>query len=326
MELQGKKFLVIGGAGFIGSHIVDELLQEGVAEIRVFDNFSRGKRSNLELALRDPRVKIIGPPADIQQPQLLADAMSDIDGVFHLAALWLLHCQEFQREALKVNIEGTFNVVEAVLKSKVARLVFSSSASVYGEPLKEPMDEDHPFRNENFYGATKIAGEQICRSLYHRYKADRPEFSFVGLRYMNVYGDRQDYEGAYVAVIMKMLDQIDRGSAPVVYGDGQQAYDFINVVDCARANILAMKATTTDQFYNIGSGIKTSIADLAQMILDLSGSKLKVQYEPSGPTFVKNRLGSTEKSRQDLGFSASVDLRLGLQRLIEWRRRSKMKH
>ncbi|MBI6545438.1 MAG: NAD-dependent epimerase/dehydratase family protein [Cyanobacteria bacterium NC_groundwater_1444_Ag_S-0.65um_54_12] len=319
MVLKGKRLLVIGGAGLIGSHTVDELLKEDVAEIRIFDNFSRGKLENLTSALRDPRVNIFQLGSELLHRDLLDVAMKGIDGVFHLAALWLLHCQDFPRSAFEVNIGGTFNVIEACLNNGVKRLVYSSSASVYGDAVSEPMTEDHPHNNHNFYGATKIAGEHMCHALYQRYQNTDRHFDYVGLRYMNVYGPRQDYQGAYIAVIMKMLDQLDKGLPPIIYGDGSQAYDFVYVGDCGAANVCAMKAATTDTFYNVGRGIKTTIKELAELILEITGSQLAIRYEPAGTTFVKNRIGCPKKADREIGFKAKVELHEGLTKLIEWR-------
>jgi UDP-glucose 4-epimerase len=319
MELKDKRFLLIGGAGFIGSQTVDELLKENVAEIRIYDNFTRGSVENLSDALKDPRVNIFPLGGELLHRDILEAAMKDIDGVFHFAALWLLHCYDFPRSAFEVNIGGTFNVLEACINNRVKKLVFSSSASVYGDAIEEPMREDHPYNNTTFYGATKIAGEQMCRALYHRYRGTDKHFDYVGLRYMNVYGPRQDYQGAYIAVIMKILDRLDKGLPPVVYGDGSQAYDFVYVGDCARANVCAMKAEVTDTFYNVGTGVKTTIQELAELILDVTGSELKIQYEPGGQTFVKNRVGCPKKADNELGFRSKVELREGLKQLIEWR-------
>lgn len=323
MELKGKRFLVIGGAGFIGSHTVDALLKEDVAEVRIYDNFSRGSMENLSEALKDPRVTVFGLGGDLLHRDLLDAAMKDIDGVFHFAALWLLHCQDYPRSAFEVNIGGTFNVLEACIKNKVKRLVYSSSASVYGDAVEEPMTEDHPYNNTNFYGATKIAGEQMARALYHRYKGTDSHFDYVGLRYMNVYGPRQDYQGAYVAVAMKILDRLDKGLPPIIYGDGSQAYDFVYVEDCAVANLCAMKADTTDRFYNVGRGVKTTIKELAELLIEISGSNQSIQYEPGGTTFVKNRVGCPKRAYEEIGFKASVELRDGLERLITWRKAHK---
>ena len=323
MELSGKRVLVIGGAGLIGSHTVDALLKEDVAEVRIFDNFTRGSRENLAEALKDSRCNIFSLGGELMHRDILDAAMKGIDGVFHFAAMWLLHCHDFPRSAFEVNIGGTFNVLEACLNNGVKRLVFSSSASVYGDAVTEPMTEDHPYNNHTFYGATKIAGEHMCHSLYYRYKDTDQHFDYVGLRYMNVYGSRQDYQGTYIAVIMKILDRLDQGLPPIIYGDGSQAYDFIYVEDCAQANVCAMKSQTTDAFYNVGTGIKTSLRELTELILDITGSNQEIQFEPSGKTFVKNRVGCPLKAQAEINFTANVQLREGLEKLIEWRNQHK---
>ena len=320
MDIDGKKLVVIGGAGLIGSHTVDRLLQEDVREIVIYDNFCRGTHGNLEGALKDPRLRIFEIGGDICQSDILAEALKGADGAFHFAALWLLQCHEFPRSAFDVNIRGTFNVIEACVQQGVKRLVFSSSASVYGDAVEEPMTEDHPFNNTNFYGATKIAGEQMCRAFHHRYG-----LNYAGLRYMNVYGPRQDYRGAYIAVIMKILDAIDEGKPPTIYGDGSQAYDFVYVGDCAQANVLAMKAKTVDRFYNIGTGVRTSIKELVDTVIELTQFRQVPRYEPAGLTFVKNRIGSPERAIAELGFKAQVPLCEGLQKLISWRSELKRK-
>jgi UDP-glucose 4-epimerase len=240
--------------------------------------------------------------------------MKESDYVVHLAALWLLQCHDFPRSAFEVNVRGTFNVLEACRDAGIKRLVYSSSASVYGDAVQIPMTEEHPFNNRTFYGATKIAGEAMARAFFERYA-----LPYVGLRYMNVYGARQDYKGTYIAVIMKMLDRIDQGLPPILYGDGSQAYDFIYVTDCARANVCALKSNATDQFYNVGSGTRTSLRELAELILEITGSDLDIQYEPQGKTFVTNRIGSTAKAEKEIAFRTTVELRDGLERLIEWR-------
>ena len=316
MDIRGKRLLVIGGAGLIGSHTVDQLCKEDVAEILVYDNFARGTHENLAEALRDPRVKIYDVGGDICQTDILNAAMKNIDGVFHLAALWLLQCHEFPRAAFDVNVRGTFNVLEACVATGVKRLVYSSSASVYGDAVEEPMTEDHPFNNKNFYGATKIAGEAMVRAFHHRFN-----LSLVGLRYMNVYGPRADYRGAYIAVIMKMLDAIDRGEGPTILGDGSEAFDFVAVQDCGAANVCAMKADIVDRFYNVGTGQRTSLKELAQMLIELNGSKKSIQYAPrSQATLVRNRIGSPKRATAEIGFNAQIDLQAGLRDLIDWRK------
>lgn len=316
MEIKGKKLLVIGGAGLIGSHTVDQLVMEDVGEIRIFDNFTRGREENLAVALKDPRVKIFPLGGDILHRDILDAAMEGMDGVFHFAALWLLHCHDYPRSAFEVNVGGTFNVMEACVKHKIQRLVYSSSASVYGDAVQEPMDEDHPFNNRNFYGATKICGEAMARALHHRYG-----LPYVGLRYMNVYGPRADYKGAYIAVIMKMLDAIDAGQGPTILGDGTEAFDFVAVQDCGRANVAAMKAEAVDRCYNVGTGVRTSLRELAEMLVELTGCRLPIQYSHrSQATLVRNRIGDPRRAEAEIGFKAQMDLRSGLEELIAWRK------
>lgn len=315
MDIKNKRFVIIGGGGLIGSHTVDRLLKEDVAEVMIYDNFVRGRLENLADALKDPRVKIFEAGGDILQTDILDAALKGIDGVFHLAALWLLQCHEYPRTAFETNVRGTFNVMDACVRNGVKRLVYSSSASVYGDAVEEPMTEDHPFNNKNFYGATKIAGEAFLRAYHHRYGLD-----YVGLRYMNVYGPRQDYHGAYIAVIMKMLDAIDRGDSPTIMGDGSEAFDFVAVEDCALANVCAMKADATDEFYNVGTGKRTSLKELAEKLLRITGSTKEINYAPrSQATLVRNRIGSPVKARQDIRFNAEICLDEGLRKLIDWR-------
>jgi UDP-glucose 4-epimerase len=319
MDLVGKKFVVIGGAGLIGSHTVDLLLKEDVAEIVIYDNFARGSRGNLSEALKDSRVRIYEAGGDIMQRDILESALCGADGVFHLAALWLLQCHEFPQSAFDVNIRGTFNVIDACVATDVKRLVYSSSASVYGDSVEEPMTENHPFNNKNFYGATKIAGEAMLRSFHHRYG-----LNFVGLRYMNVYGPRQDYKGAYIAAIMKMLDAIDRGEGPIIMGDGTEAFDFVAVEDCALANACAMKSGVTDTFYNVGTGKRTTLKQLAQVLLKLTGTDLPIRFAPANQaTLVRNRIACTTKAQQEIGFVSQIELEDGLRKLISWRKSDK---
>lgn len=315
MDLKGSRIMVIGGAGLIGSHVVEELLREEVREVIIYDNFSRGTYENLQEALKDPRCRVFDIGGDILQTDILDAAMGHVDGVIHLAALWLLQCHEYPKAAFDVNIRGTFNVLEACVAHKIKRIVYSSSASVYGDAVTDVMTEDHPYNNWTFYGATKIASEHMFKAYHRRYGLNG-----VGLRYMNVYGARQDYQGVYIAVMMKILDNLDKGLAPVVYGDGSQAYDFIYVSDVARSNVCALKSDVPFGFYNVGRGVKTSIKELTEMIMKISGSTLPIRYEPAGTTFVTNRVGDPTAATRDLGFTWSVDLEEGLHRLVEWRK------
>ena len=312
MELAGKRIILIGGAGLVGSHIVDQLVNEPVAEIVVFDNFLRGSRANLAAALQSPKVRVI--EGTMTDRAALRHALSDMDGVFLLASLWLGECVSDPRSAWETNTIGTWNVVEACLEAGVKRMVYSSSASVYGNALFTPMTEDHPFNNRTTYGATKIANEQMLRAIYEQHK-----LPYVGMRYMNIYGPRMDYHGTYVSVIMKVLDRIFAGERPVIFGDGTQVYDFIHVADIARANILGMKADCADENFNIGMGIGTTIRELVEILLQLTGSSLQPEYRREAQSFVTERIGSVDKAQRLLGFTATIPLREGLQSVVDWR-------
>lgn len=315
MDIKGKKLVVIGGAGLIGSHTIDLLTKEDVKEVVIYDNFTRGSHGNIEQALKDPRVSVYDVGGDICQSDILESALEGADGVYHFAALWLLQCHEYPRSAFEVNVKGFFNVLEACVKHDIKRLVWSSSASVYGDAVTEPMAEDHPFLNKNFYGATKIAAEAMARSYYHRYGLNH-----IGLRYMNVYGPRQDYQGAYIAVIMRMLDAIDNGEGPTILGDGSEAFDFVAVEDCALANICGMKADSTDEFYNVGTGIRTSLKELAERLVVLTGTNQAIQYAPrSQATLVRNRIGCPKKATEQINYTAKIGIDEGLEKLIAWR-------
>ena len=319
MDIKGKKLVLIGGAGLIGSHTLDLLVKEDVKEIIVYDNMTRGTTENIKESLKDPRVKVFEAGGDILQYDILETALENADGVFHFAALWLLQCHEFPRSAFDVNIKGSFNVIEACVKKNVKKLIYSSSASVYGDADYEPMNENHPFNNKNFYGATKIAAEAILRSYHYRY-----DLNYIGLRYMNVYGPRQDYKGAYIAVIMKMLDAIDKGESPIIYGTGSESFDFINVKDCGRANICAMKSSAVDSFYNVGTGKKTSLNSLAELLVQITNCKKPIKYiKQNEKTFVKSRIGCPKKAKKEIKFNYEIELKDGLIELVNWRNQIK---
>ena len=309
----GSRVLVVGGAGFIGSHLVDQLLDADASEVVALDNFVRGTRENLRAASADPRLRII--EASIADPVALGEAMAGSDYVFHLAALWLYECVHDPQSAVEINVGGTLNVIEAAQHAGIRKVVFSSSASVYGDALFTPMTEDHPFNNRTMYGATKIAGEQFFRAFHEQHGLD-----YVGLRYMNVYGPRMDYRGPYVSVIMRVLDRIEAGQPPIIFGDGSQTYDFVHVSDVARANILALESDATDTFVNIGAGVNTTISELVERILAITGSNLRPEYRPDEHTFVTHRFGSTDVAERLFGFRASIPLDAGLRSVVEWRR------
>jgi UDP-glucose 4-epimerase len=313
-SIENSNILVIGGAAFIGSHIVDQLLDEPVAKVTVLDNFVRGTPANVAQAAQDERVEVID--GSVLDRELLASLMERSDYAFHLAALWLYECVHEPRKALEHNVVGTYNVVEAAHEAGIKKVVYSSSASVYGDALFTPMTEEHPFNNRTMYGATKIAGEQFFRAFHEQHGLD-----YAGMRYMNVYGPRMDYKGTYVSVIMKVLDRIDAGQAPVIFGDGSQAYDFVHVADVARANILALTSdASTDRNYNVGTGVKTTIKELVDALLEITGSDLEPEYRPQEQMFVTHRVGSTENAERDLGFVAEIPYEEGLRSVVEWRR------
>ena len=317
--MKESKVLVIGGAGFIGGFVVAELLKHDVKEVVIYDNLTRGKLDNIKNALQDNRVTLFPFGGDIRETDVLDKAFEGVDYVFHLAAMWLLHCKDFPRTAFDVNIAGTFNVLEACVKHKVKKLVYSSSASVYGDALEVPMTESHPFNNKNFYGATKIAGEAMCTAFNDRYGLE-----IVGLRYMNVYGPGQDQHAVYSGVVPIMLNKIEAGEQPVINGDGSQAYDFIYVEDVARSNISAALSDVKIGFYNVGTEIQTSIKELCDTILELKESDLKVKYVPysedDSRALVQNRIGSRQKAEKEIKFKYKYSLREGLQMLIDWRK------
>jgi len=315
VKYKDSTVLVIGGAGLIGSHIVDLLCGIDVGKIIIYDNFCRGTYSNIEKSLSDSRVGIFEAGGDKLQEDILDKAVEQSDIVIDLAALWLLQCNEYPRAAFETNIRGTFNVLEACRKHKIKRLIYSSSASVYGDAVEIPMTEKHPYNNKTFYGATKIASEHLFQAYHYKYG-----LKGVCLRYMNVYGPRQDFKGAYVAVIVKMIDNVLKGKSPEIYGDGSQSYDFIHVKDVAQANVLAVESQVPFGFYNVGTGIKTSIKEVAEMILNICDREdLGIKYNESGETFVKHRIGDTVSSKKDLNFTANICLRDGLKTLINWR-------
>ena len=318
MEIKDSKILVIGGAGFIGSFVVSELLKHPIKEVVIYDNFARGHKEYLEEQLKDKRCSIFPFGGDIREIDILDTAIQGKDFVISLAAMWLLHCKDYPRTAFEVNIAGTFNIFEACVKHKVKKLIWSSSASVYGDAVELPMTEEHPFNNKNFYGASKIAGEAMATAFNDRYG-----LKIIGLRYMNVYGPHQDQTAAYTGVVPIMLNKIEANEAPTINGDGSQAYDFVYVEDVARANVQALMSNQDFGMYNVGTEVQTTINELCELILELKSSNLKVHYNPysedDARAMVKNRIGSRVKAEKDLGFKYKYELREGLQKLIEWR-------
>jgi UDP-glucose 4-epimerase len=308
--------LVTGGAGLIGSHIVDLLLHEEVREVRVLDNLVRGRRDNLARALADQRVTFIED--DVRNQSVVDDAVAGCDCVFHQAAIRITLCAQQPRDCIDVLVGGTFNVFEAAVKHQVRKVVYASSASVYGAAEQFPTDErHHPYNNRTLYGAAKLMNEGIARSFHDVYGLPS-----VGLRYFNVYGPRMDVTGAYTEVLIRWLDCVDQNRSPQIHGDGSTSMDFIFAEDIARANLLALKSDRVDDVYNIGSGTETSLRELWHALQRVTGaSHLSPEFlPPRSVNPVPRRLADISRAEQELGFCATISLDDGLRRLIEWRR------
>jgi UDP-glucose 4-epimerase len=311
--INGKRMLVTGGAGTIGSTLVDQLVEQGAAEVVVLDNFVRGRRQNLEWAEESGRVAVV--EGDVRDRQLVAELSEGIDVVFHQAAIRITQCAEETRLAHEVLVDGTFNVIEAAAAADVRKVVAASSASVYGLATEFPIDElHHPYANDTLYGAAKTFNEGLLRS-YHAMTG----LDYVALRYFNVYGPRMDVHGIYTEVLVRWMERIAAGEPPLIFGDGTQTMDFVCVPDIARANLLAAEADVTDVVFNIASGVETSLNELAEALLRVMGSDLSIEYGPErAVNGVARRLADTSGARETLGFSAEIDLEEGLSQLVEW--------
>lgn len=316
--IQGTKILITGGAGFVGSTTADQLLEAGAAEVRVLDNFIRGNLRNLEYARKNGDVVVI--EGDIRNRETVDNAVKGVDYVIHQAALRITRCAEAPREAIEVLIDGTSNVLESAIQHKVKKIVAASSASVYGNPSYLPMDESHPFNNRTLYGAGKIANEQMLRSYYEMF-----HLPYVAFRYFNLYGPRMDIDGVYTEVLIRWLDAIEAGQPPKIFGDGSQSMDFVFVEDVARINVAGLTSDVTDEVFNVGTGVQTTLNELCHLLLQITGSRLKPEYhEARKVNNVQARRAATEKAEKLLGFKAQVDLETGLRSLIQWRDQTKL--
>ena len=312
-RLDGARALVTGGAGTIGSTIVDQLLDAGVAHVDVLDNLVRGRRANLDDALASGRVSLV--EGDIRDRDLVHDVTRGQDLVLHQAAIRITQCAEEPRLALEVLVDGTFNVLEAAVDERVSKVVAASSASVYGMAEQFPTGErHHPYANDTFYGASKTFNEGMLRS----FRAMRG-LDFVALRYFNVYGPRMDVHGLYTEVLVRWMERVMDGSAPLIFGDGLQTMDFVFTTDIARANLLAAASDVTEGVYNVASGTETSLLGLAEALLRVMGSDLPVEHGPDrAVNGVVRRLADVSAAREDLGFEARVGLEEGLRALVAW--------
>jgi UDP-glucose 4-epimerase len=317
VDLTDKTILVTGGCGLIGSTIIDQLLADHrPRKIIVLDNLVRGTRLNLEGALASGRVELV--KKDIRHFTDIRPHFDGVDAVFHQAAIRITLCAQEPRECLEVLISGTFNVLEASVAAGVKKIVAASSASVYGPAETFPTSESHhPYHNRTWYGAAKAANEGMLRSFNDMYGLD-----YVALRYFNVYGPRMDIFGKYTEVLIRWLDCIDREEPPKIFGDGQQTMDFVYSEDIARANLAAMTSDVSDEVFNVGSGVETSLLELLQMLLRVTGKEhLRPEFlPPRAVNPVPRRLADVSKAERLLGFHARVSLEEGLRRLVAWRR------
>ncbi|WP_426184833.1 NAD-dependent epimerase/dehydratase family protein [Microbacterium sp. TWP3-1-2b2] len=311
--IEGASILVTGGAGTIGSTLVDQLLDAGAAHVDVIDNLVRGRRANLDDALATGRVELID--GDIRDAKLVDELVADKDIVFHQAAIRITQCAEEPRLALEVLVDGTFNVVESAAKHRVKKLVAASSASVYGMAEEFPTTERHHHENnDTIYGAAKTFNEGLIRSFRAMQGLD-----YVLLRYFNVYGPRMDVHGVYTEVLVRWMERIVDGKPPLIFGDGQQTMDFVCVPDIARANVLAARSDVVEGTYNIASGTESSLLELAESLLRVMGSDLDVEHGPErAVNGVARRLADITAAKRDLGWEPTIDLEEGLERLVEW--------
>ena len=313
VTLEGSRVLVTGGAGTIGSTIVDQLVKAGASEIIVLDNLVRGRRENLEWALANGPVTLA--QGDIRDASLVASVTAGMDVVFHQAAIRITQCAEEPRLALEVLVDGSFNVIEAAAAAGVGKVVAASSASVYGLAEDFPTSErHHPWANDTLYGAAKVFNEGLLRS-YHAMTG----LDYVALRYFNVYGPRMDIHGLYTEVLVRWMERIRAGQPPLILGDGLQTMDFVYTEDIARANLLAAEADVTDTVFNVASATETSLRELADTLLLVMESDLDVEYgEARKVNAVTRRLADTSAASKLIGFTAEVGLEEGLRRLVDW--------
>lgn len=312
-SLESARAVVTGGAGVVGSHVVDLLVLEGAGDIVVVDELSRGRRENLDWAIANGPVSLV--PGDVRDAAAIAGIVAGADVVFHQAAVRITRCAEEPRVALEVLVDGTFNVAEACVAAGVGRLVFASSAAVYGAASAMPIAEDRPTSaNRTLYGAAKLFGEGLARSLHDTHGLD-----YVALRYFNVYGPRMDIRGPHTEVLVRWIERIAGGEPPLILGDGTQTMDLVFVRDVARANVLAATAPVTDEVYNVGTGVETSLNELARTLLAVMGSNLEPEHGPArAVNDVPRRVADTTKARRELHFEAAVGLEEGLRALVDW--------
>jgi UDP-glucose 4-epimerase len=313
-NLAGKRVLVTGGAGFIGSHIIDLLVEEDCAEIVAVDDMVRGRPANLEAAMRRGPVRLV--EGDICDRALMANLVAASDIVFHQAALRITQCAVEPRRAMEVMVQAMFDLLESCAEHKIEKVIAASSASVYGMAEEFPTTErQHPYDNRTFYGAAKVFNEGLLRTFN-----DMHGLKYVVFRYFNVYGPRMDIHGRYTEVLIRWMERLAAGQRPIVFGDGRQTMDFVHVRDVAWANILGARSDADDEVFNVASGKETSLLELAER---LSRAMRRNELTPEFASErsvnpVPRRLASTAKAEELLGFRAQIPLDDGLRDLVEW--------
>jgi UDP-glucose 4-epimerase len=312
-KIQNSSILITGGAGFIGSYVVEELLKSKPAKIIILDNLIRGSFENMRSFMHNPVVAFV--EGDIRDTALLESCVAGVDYVFHMAALRINACAANPREGFEVMLKSTFELAELCVKYQVKKVIYSSSASVYGLAQHFPTPEtDNPYDNQTFYGAAKLWGEQLLRSYKFMFGLD-----YVALRYFNVYGPRMDTDGKYTEVMIRWLDCIRENKTPLIYGDGSSSMDFIYVRDVAKANVAALLSAVTDQVFNVGSCQETSLKQLLEALLKVNGSALVPAFrEENTVNPVSRRWADYSKAKRLLGFEPTVNLEKGLRELSSW--------
>ena len=323
MKIKGGKYVVTGGISLIGSHVAEQLLEAGAAEVVLLDNFSLGSTEMIGPLLEDPRVRLVR--GDITRLNEQLDAFDGADGVFAVAGFLTLPFSANPSLGIEVNALGHFNILEAARHRGVRKVVFSSSVATYGDPEPGLIDETRPWRYHTMsppgvlYGATKIIGETLGR-LY----SDRHGVQSVSLRYATVYGERQHYRGVNALYIIEAYDKIARGEAPVIPGDGSEVHDYVHVSDVARANLMAMESDATGEAFNVATGKATSLNRLVDIINEITGAGVQPVYqETAGAVRVttSSELSfSIEKIGAAFGWTPQVSIEEGIARLIAWRR------
>lgn len=312
-RIKESTILITGGAGFIGSYLVEELLPLQPKKIVILDNFIRGSRNNMRSFLNNPVIEL--HEGDMRDHQKLSECVRGCDYVFHMAALRINACAANPGEGFDVMLKATFDLAELCVKYKIKKVIYSSSASIYGLAQHFPTPEtDNPYDNQTFYGAAKLWGEQLFRSFKFMYKLD-----YVALRYFNAYGPRMDTDGKYTEVMIRWLDCIRDQKPPLIFGDGSTSMDFVYVRDIAKANVAALQSDVSDEAFNIGNNRETSLKELLNILLEVNHSSLKPEYrEENSVNPVSRRLADINKAKKLLGFTPVIDLEEGLKELSNW--------